>query len=156
MKKERKLPHFLIEKIEMIVDNKQDRDGKLKSICKLLKDNVSHYDWVGFYLVDDRSKNELLLGPFEGEPTEHVKIPFGKGVCGQAAEHKKTFVVQDVSKETNYLACSPKVKSEIVVPIIKNGEVFGELDIDSHAFSQFTDEDKAFLKEVCEMVSKLL
>ena len=102
-----------------------------------------------------KRKKELLLGPFEGEPTEHVKISFSRGICGKAAEIKKTFVVQDVSKETNYLSCSPKVKSEIVVPIFKNGKIAGELDIDSHTPSPFTDEDKAFLEKICEMVSKL-
>jgi len=100
----------------------------------LLVENVPHYDWVGFYLVD-KAKKELVLGPFVGEPTEHVRIPFGRGICGQAAERRTTFVVQDVSKEGNYLACSPKVKSEIVIPLFKGGEIIGELDIDSHTLS---------------------
>ncbi|MCW3994262.1 MAG: GAF domain-containing protein [Candidatus Bathyarchaeota archaeon] len=158
MKKKRELSNFLflIEKIRKIVDSKPDKDGKLKAICKLLRDNISHYDWVGFYLTDKARKNELILGPFEGEPTEHVGIPFGRGICGQAAELRKTFIVQDVSKELNYLSCSPKVKSEIVIPIFKNGEIVGELDIDSHTLSPFTDEDREFLEKVCEMVSKLL
>jgi len=156
MKEKREMSNFLTEKVREIVNSKLDRDGKLKAICRLLKDNVSHYDWVGLYLVDKKRQGELLLGPFEGEPTEHVRIPFGRGICGQAAELKKTFIVQDVSKELNYLSCSPKVKSEIVVPIFKNGEIVGELDIDSHTLSPFTDEDKAFLKKICKMVSKLL
>lgn len=109
----------LIEEIKGVVDSKQDKDAKLKSICQLLKGNVPYYNWVGFYFVGEESKRELLLGPFEGEPTEHVKIPFGKGICGQAAQQEKTFVVQDISKEANYLSCSPLVKSEIVVPIFK-------------------------------------
>lgn len=125
--------------------------GNLKKV-----DNVSHYDWVGFYLVDKTRENELVLGPFEGEPTEHVRIPFGRGVCGQVVELGKTFIVQDVSKETSYLSCSPKVKSEIVVPIFKNGEIVGELDVDSHALSPFTGEDRVFLEKICEIVSKLL
>ena len=155
MKTKRGLLDFLTRKIREIVNSKLDRNGKLKAICKLLRENVPHYDWVGLYLTEKRH-NELVLGPFEGEPTEHVRIPFGRGICGQAAELKKTFIVQDVSKEMNYLSCSPKVKSEIVVPIFKNGEIVGELDIDSHTLSPFTDEDKAFLEKICEMVSKLL
>ena len=157
MKKKRELSNFLFltEKIREIVDSKLDMDGKLRGICKLLRDNVSHYDWVGFYLTGKTRENELVLGPFEGDPTEHVRIPFGRGICGQAAELRKTFIVQDVSKETNYLSCSPKVKSEIVIPIFKNGEIVGELDIDSHTPSPFTDEDREFLEKVCEMVSNL-
>lgn len=146
---------LLTQKVDEIVNNKQDRDESLKAICKLLKDNVSCYDWVGFYIVDKKRQNELLLGPFEGQPTEHVRIPFGKGICGQAAELRKTFIVQDVSRETNYLSCNPNVRSEIVSPIFRKGEVVGELDIDSHAHSPFTDEDEAFLKKIGEMVSKL-
>jgi GAF domain-containing protein len=113
----------LLKKIERITAGQGNRDDKLSAVCKLLADNISHYDWVGFYLTEESGKNELVLGPFVGKPTEHVRIPFGKGICGQAAERKVTFVVQDVSKEDNYLSCSPDVRSEIVVPILKDGEV---------------------------------
>lgn len=146
---------FLIKRLSEVLKSRLDRDEKLKAVCKLLKDNVRHYDWVGFYLVDRERQNELLLGPFEGEPTEHIRIPFGKGICGQAAETKKTFIVQDVSRETNYLSCSSNVKSEIVTPIFKGKKIVGGLDIDSHAVSPFTDEDEAFLEKTSQMVSKL-
>ena len=146
---------LLLEKIREIVNSSLERDEKLRSICKLLRENFSHFNWVGFYLVDEVKGDELILGPFEGESTEHVRIPFGRGVCGQAAQAKKTFLVQDVSKETNYLACSPKVKSEIVVPILKDGELVGELDIDSYRLSAFTEEDREFLEKVCEILSNL-
>jgi len=76
------------------VSSREDGDAKLKAICKLLKDNVSYYDWVGFYFVDKKKQKELLLGPFVGEPTEHIRIPFGRGICGQAAELRKAFVVR--------------------------------------------------------------
>lgn len=146
--------HLLRGRVGDIVDGPFDRDEKLKAICGLLRDGVPYYDWVGFYFVDE-SKRALVLGPFAGEPTEHVRIPFGRGICGQAAKRKETFVVQDVSKETNYLSCSPSVQSEIVLPIFRGGEVVGELDIDSHALSPFTQEDRAFLEDVCQMVSEL-
>jgi L-methionine (R)-S-oxide reductase len=145
----------LTEKIDKVLGSQLSRDEKLKDICKLLKDNVSYYDWVGFYIVNPKRQDELLLGPFEGQPTEHVRIPFGKGVCGQAAKLGKTFIAQDVSKEANYLSCNPNVRSEIVSPIFKKEEIVGELDIDSHAHSPFTDEDEAFLRRIGEMVSKL-
>ncbi len=147
--------NFLLDKVREIVEELSPTNAKLLAICKLLMDNVPHYDWVGFYLVDQSRKRELVLGPFAGEPTEHVRIPFGKGICGQAAERKVTFIIQDISKETNYLSCSPKVRSEIVVPIFKNEGIVGELDIDSHTLSPFMEEDGKFLENVCEIVSEL-
>ena len=153
-KTQKKIFNSLLEKVREIVKGPSGRDEKFRAICQLLIENVPHYDWVGFYFVD-RSKKELVLGPFVGEPAEHVRIPFGRGICGQAAERRTTFVVQDVSKEENYLACSPKVKSEIVVPLFKGGEIIGELDIDSHTLSPFTKEDRVFLEDVCKIVSEL-
>ena len=131
------------------------RVDKLKAVCHLLKNSCSYYSWVGFYAVDEEKPKELVLVSFEGEPTKHVRIPFGKGVCGRAALIGKTLVVQDVSKEMNYLSCSPKVKSEIVIPIFRNKEIVGELDIDSHVASAFTLDDQAFLENIAEMVSGL-
>lgn len=144
--------HLLAE-VERSIEGDAKRDEKLLRICTVLRDHVPYYDWVGFYLVE--GDRELVLGPFVGEPTEHVRIAFGRGICGQAAEKKETFVVQDVSKEPHYLSCSPNVQSEIVAPIFKNGEVVGELDLDSHVRSPFTEEDRAFLEKVCGVVSKL-
>ncbi len=146
---------LLLDHVIGIINNSQNKYKKLKSVCEFLKNNVDHYDWVGFYFVSDTKKGELVLGPFAGESTEHVKIKFGDGICGQAAEMKDTFVVQDVSKEANYLSCSPKVKSEIVVPIFKNGEIIGELDIDSHQIGPFTEKDKVFLEKICELVAEM-
>ncbi|MGD0159574.1 MAG: GAF domain-containing protein [Candidatus Bathyarchaeia archaeon] len=147
---------FLTKRIDEALKGEEDRDGKLRKVCRLLKDNVPYYNWVGFYIVDEKRRNELVLGPFEGERTEHTRIAFGRGICGQAAQIGRTFLVQDVSKEKNYLSCSTNVKSEIVVPIFKNKKVIGELDIDSHALSPFTNQDEAFLKRVSEMVSRIL
>ena len=149
-----KLFNSLIKKADAILKSKKDKTGKLKAICKLLKNHVSYYNFVGFYYVN-KAQNELLLGPFEGQTTEHVRIPFGKGICGQAAQQKKRFVIQDVSRETNYLSCSENVKAEIVVPIFCNDEIVGELDIDSYSKSPFTKEDELFLKRICEKTAKL-
>jgi GAF domain-containing protein len=121
----------------------------------LLEAEVPHYDWVGFYLVDPAAPRELVLGPYVGAPTEHTRIPFGQGICGQAADTETTFIVQDVSQETNYLSCSPDVQSEIVLPIMKADKVIGELDIDSHALAPFTDVDRALLERICDQVATL-
>jgi GAF domain-containing protein len=140
--------------IEKILSGKSKREKKLQKICDVLKDGVPYYNWVGFYFVEKPGSKMLVLGPFAGEPTEHKRIPFGRGICGRAAEKKETVVVSDVTKESNYLACSIKVKAEIVVPIFKNGKVVGELDLDSHTADAFTPEDRRFLEKTAESVSE--
>jgi len=147
--------NLLAKRISKALKGVEDRDVKLKTVCRILKDSVPYYNWVGFYIVDEERPNELFLGPFEGEPTEHTRIPFGMGICGQAAQLERTFLVQDVSKEKNYLSCSTNVKSELVVPIFKNKKIIGELDIDSHFPSPFTEKDETFLRKVSEMVSRI-
>ncbi len=142
----------LLKEAREILETERDLNRKLEELSRFLRKSVPHYDWVGFYLADP-ARRELVLGPFVGEPTDHVRIAFGQGICGQAAKRKETFVVQDVTRESNYLSCSPKVKSEIVVPVFKNGEVAGELDIDSHQLSPFTDEEKKFLEALCAALS---
>jgi L-methionine (R)-S-oxide reductase len=144
----------LRKRVGVVIGSKLRRDEKLKAICKLLKNHVSYYNFVGFYIVDN-SQNWLVLGPFEGEPTEHIKIPFGVGICGQAAMQKKTFVVQNVAEESNYLSCNADVKAEIVIPIFKEDKIVGELDIDSNTISPFTNEDKIFLEKMSKRLSKL-
>ncbi|MCD6330660.1 MAG: GAF domain-containing protein [Thermoplasmata archaeon] len=143
----------LLQEIKEVVKEKGGRDEKLLKICKILS-KIPHYNWVGFYIADNEKK-ELHLSSFVGEPTEHKRIPFGKGICGRVAEEQKTLVIQDVSKENNYLACSLKVKAEIVVPIFKNGEFVAELDIDSHQLAPFGEEDKKFLEKVAGMVAEI-
>jgi GAF domain-containing protein len=147
---------LLVKRIGELVSSPVPTSDKLHAVCDMLKSVVPEYDWVGFYLVDGENKRELVLGPYVGDPTDHVRIPFGQGICGQAAEREETFVVQDVSKEDNYLSCSINVKSEIVVPISKDGEIVGELDIDSHKLSPFTEEDKSFLTKVAELAARVL
>jgi len=138
-------------KLAKAFEETENLEKLLKKIVELLADNVDYYDWVGFYLNDGE---KLVLGPFVGEPTVHVEIPYGRGICGQAASTKQTFLVEDVTKETNYLACSPKVKSEIVVPIMKGDKFFGELDIDSHTLNAFDENDKRFLEKICERLAE--
>ena len=121
------------------------RDEKLMKICHLLRDNIDYYDWVGFYFRNG-TKEELVLGPYVGEKTNHTVIPFGRGICGQVALSNQTFIVPDVSEQDNYIACSITVKSEIVVPIFVNGENIGQIDIDSNVRDAFSEDDQAFLE----------
>ena len=130
-------------------------DNKLQNICDYLKNEISYYDWVGFYFKNG-DKEELKLAQYSGEETEHTIIPFGKGICGQVAVSNENFVVQDVSDQENYISCGWKVKSEIVIPIFVNGENVGQIDIDSHTVNPFTNDDEKLLEFICSQVSFLL
>ncbi|MHA2249157.1 MAG: GAF domain-containing protein [Candidatus Kariarchaeaceae archaeon] len=142
--------------IQKILKEKNDRDTTLQAISKVLREEVHYFDWVGFYIVDPDKPQELYLGPYEGAKTDHVRIPFGRGICGQVAESQNTYVIQDVSEEDNYLSCSSDVQSEIVVPIFReSGEFIAELDIDSDTIAPFTDEDTVFLEKVAGDLSHL-
>jgi len=138
-------------KIEKLVYN--NPEDLLLRICELLKAEVYHYDWVGFYILD-QEKNELVLGPFVGKPTPHTHIALGKGICGQVAESVKIIMVQDVTQVENYISCGLDVQSEIVVPVIKNGRFVAELDIDSHSIAPFTEEDNDFLTKICDLLNE--
>ena len=127
----------------------------MQEICDILKAEVAHYDWVGFYFKNG-DKRELKLGPYAGAVTDHTIIPFGKGICGQVAESNENFVVPDVQAQDNYIACSINVKSEIVVPLFKDGENIGQIDIDSNTPDPFTSEDERFLEFVNREVAKIL
>lgn len=141
-------------KILTITNSQQKTDGKLQEICDLLRENVPYYDWVGFYFKNG-DKEELKLGPYAGEPTDHTIIPLGKGICGQVAVSNKNFVVPDVKAQDNYIACSITVKAEIVVPLFVNGENIGQIDIDSNTPDPFTEADERFLEFVNLEVAKI-
>ncbi len=144
----------LKNKIIHIIDENVNIDETLQVICDYLRSNINYYDWVGFYFKNG-DKQELKLAQYSGKPTEHIIIPFGKGICGQVALTNKNFVVQDVSEQNNYISCGIAVKSEIVIPIFKNGENIGQIDIDSHQKSPFTKDDEKLLEFVCEQVATL-
>lgn len=142
------------EVVSILSQERQSRDERLTNLCQFLSDKVSHYNWVGFYFANHETKT-LHLGPYVGAPTDHTVIPFGKGICGQVAESNANFVVPDVSEQTNYIACSFTVKSEIVVPLFVNGINIGQIDIDSHVIDPFTEDDERFLEFVNLEVAKL-
>ena len=142
--------------IEVIISKTENSiNERLFDICKLLQDYISYYNWVGFYFRNG-NKEELILGPYVGTPTDHTIIPFGKGICGQVAVSNKNFVVPDVTAQDNYIACSITVKAEIVIPIFLNGENIGQIDIDSNTPDPFTEEDERFLEFVCSKVASIL
>src|SRR5271167_3525456 len=127
---------------------------------KLLHDRMLKYNWVGFYMLEEKSSaaqpRMLALGPFQGAMTPHTRIPLNQGICGAAASSGKTVVVDDVNKDPRYLACSLETKSEIVVPIFARGKVVGELDIDSHFPAAFAAEDQELVEYCAQLVGKRL
>ncbi len=130
-------------------------EEKLQKICQLLDQEISYFNWTGFYFKNG-DQEELILGPYVGAVTNHTVIPFGKGICGQVAVSNQTFVVPNVEEQDNYLSCSIDTKAEIVVPIIKNGKNIGQIDIDSHTLNPFTKEDKELLEWLCNEIAKIM
>ncbi|MGS0748647.1 GAF domain-containing protein [Halpernia sp. GG3] len=146
----------LKKRLSIILESpKHNTESKLQKVCQLLDQEVSYFNWTGFYFKNG-DKNELKLGPFVSAPTDHIIIPYGKGICGQVAVSNETFEVPDVHEQDNYLSCSIDTKAEIVVPIFKNGENIGQIDIDSHKINPFTTEDKEMLNWLCEEVGKII
>jgi GAF domain-containing protein len=141
----------ILAQVEKIIESKSPT--ALKEICCLLKTEVYHYDWVGIYVLQN---NMLELEEYVGKATEHTEIAVGSGVCGQVAESNKSIIVQDVSKEDNYIACSLEVQSEIVVPIKRNSKFIAEIDIDSHSYAPFKNEDKELLENIAEKIEPLI
>ena len=111
---------------------------------------MENINWAGFYLME---QGKLVLGPFQGKPA-CIEIPLGKGVCGTAAAERRTVLVENVHEFPGHIACDGASNSEIVIPIFKNGEVCGVLDIDSPYFSRFSDDDRRGLEEIVEVLEK--
>jgi GAF domain-containing protein len=129
----------------------------MQAMVKLLHDRMLKYNWVGFYLLEPGAQPPMLvLGAFEGAMTPHTRIPLNQGICGAAASSGLTVVVDDVSRDPRYLACSLETKSEIVVPVFVHGKVVGELDIDSHFPAAFTSEHQELVQYCATLVGKKL
>jgi L-methionine (R)-S-oxide reductase len=129
----------------------------MQDICNLLHERMLKYNWVGFYMLEPGTQPPVLvLETFVGAMTPHTRIPLHQGICGAAASSGKTIVVDDVTKDSRYLACSLETKSEIVVPIFVKKQVAGELDIDSHFAAAFGTDDEALVQYCAEVVGKKL
>ena len=132
-------------------------DQFMKRITVLLNEKMLKYSWVGFYMLEHGAQPPVLvLGHFQGAMTPHTRIHLNQGICGAAASSGKTVVVDDVSKDSRYLACSLETKSEIVVPIFVRGEVVGELDIDSHFPAAFGEDDRDLVEYCAQLVGQRL
>jgi len=138
----------LVPQIKALIADEPDLIANLANISAALKSGFDFF-WIGFYLVKG---NELVLGPFQG-PIACTRIAKGQGVCGQVWEHEKPLIVADVDQFPGHIACNSASKSEIVVPLMNNGEVLGVLDIDSDLLNDFSAVDEKYLKEILEGLS---
>lgn len=143
----------ILKEVEGLAARRGENADWLKEICALLQRERKHYNWVGFYFLEGK---ELVLGPYVGPPSPHVRIPVDKGICGAAVREGKTVIVPDVASDPRYLACSLETKSEIVVPIEADGHILGEIDIDSHQPNAFTADDHALLEQVARRLAPVL
>lgn len=139
----------LLPQIEGLISTEDDLVANMANIASALKYGMGFF-WVGFYLVKD---DELVLGPFQG-PIACTRIRKGKGVCGAAWEQAKTILVPNVDEFPGHIACSSDSKSEIVLPALKNGEVYLILDVDSDQLNDFDETDKMFLEQLMRMIEK--
>jgi L-methionine (R)-S-oxide reductase len=129
----------------------------MSGMVELLHKRMLKYNWVGFYMMEAGAQPPMLvLGPFQGAMTPHTRIALHEGICGAAASTGKTVVVDDVTKDPRYLACSLETKSEIVAPIFVRGKVVGEIDIDSHFSAAFTLEDQVLVEHCASLIGKKL
>lgn len=143
---------LLIKQLHALSEDEKDQIALLANAASLLNQFLDEVNWVGFYLWKDE---ELVLGPFQGLPA-CVRIPYGRGVCGTAIKEKKTQLVPDVHAFPGHIACDAASNSEIVVPMIINGEIYGVLDIDSPIKERFDETDQLYLEKFVDALSQYL
>ncbi|MEZ5359957.1 MAG: GAF domain-containing protein [Candidatus Zixiibacteriota bacterium] len=144
----------LFTEVDQLTARKLNRDDFLLEIAKLIQAHYPQYNWVGFYFLEDDGR--LHVGPYVGKPTPHTVIDLNKGICGAAVSQQETIIVDDVNADPRYLACSLETRSEIVIPLKVNGDIIGELDIDSSQIAAFRQEDRVVLEKIVEKVGRAL
>lgn len=141
---------LLIKQLKALVEDEENRIANLSNASALLNQFLTDINWVGFYLLE---KDELVLGPFQGLPA-CVRIPVGKGVCGTAARERKAIRVPDVEQFPGHIACDARSRSEIVLPLIADGELIGVLDIDSPLKDRFDETDEKYLQMFADVLAQ--
>lgn len=135
---------IMLAQAKTLFANEDNALANFSNASALLNTTLPNSVFTGFYLMDNVN-NELILGPFQGN-VSCVRIALGKGVCGQSAAENRTLIVEDVTKHANYIACDSAARSEIVVPMVKDGKVVGVLDLDSHQVGDYNDVDQDYLE----------
>lgn len=143
---------LLQKQVSSLIEDESNMIAILSNVSALLNDSIDQINWIGFYLIED---NELILGPFQGHPA-CVHIAIGKGVCGTAVAQDKTQLVEDVNAFPGHIACDANSKSEIVVPIHKDNNVIGVLDIDAPITNRYNNEDKQGLEAIVKIIEQQL
>jgi L-methionine (R)-S-oxide reductase len=146
----------IVAELDKLASSAAGSDALMNSIVSLLHEKLTRYNWVGFYMIDEKNPSMLVLGPFRGSMTPHTRIPLNQGICGAAASSGQTVIVDDVNNDPRYLACSLETKSEIVVPVFVKGKVIGELDIDSHFLAAFGPDDRKLCEHAAVLVGKFI
>lgn len=149
----------LAHEMDNLAEAADSIDVLMSMIVGRLQERLSHFNWVGFYMIEKGLPGEvpmLVLGPYVGAETPHKRIPLNQGICGAAVTQGRTVLVDDVNADPRYLACSIETKSEIVVPIFVRGAVVGELDIDSHTPAAFTVDDRQLVEHCAALVGGYL
>lgn len=141
---------LLVSQIKSLLTRNDKLISNLSNLTAAIKDTFNKVSWIGFYLFDG---SKLYLGPFQGK-LACTNIEIGKGVCGTSAEKRETIIVPDVNKFPGHIFCDGDSKSEIVIPLIKNGRLLGVLDLDSHDYNSFGETDKKYLEEICKFLSE--
>jgi GAF domain-containing protein len=141
----------VLGEVREAVLNAPNRDQALQRTVQILKQRMPDYSWVGIYLLEG---DELVLGPYLGKPSPHTRIPLDRGICGAAASQRQTIIVDDVNADPRYLACSLETRSEIVAPIMRDGQVFGEIDIDSDKPAAFGASDRALVESAAALLAR--
>ncbi|MBB1079896.1 GAF domain-containing protein [Limosilactobacillus sp. STM2_1] len=145
---------LLIAQLKSLLTGEHNKFANLANVSALLMQNLSEINWVGFYLFDPE-KDELVLGPFQGKVAcMHIKL--GKGVCGTSAKEQTTIAVDDVQQFKGYIACDSSAKSELVIPLIKDSQLFGVLDLDSPLKGRFDSKTINALEEFCQTLVKVI
>ncbi|MGA9566026.1 MAG: GAF domain-containing protein [Candidatus Korobacteraceae bacterium] len=149
----------LTDELTNLAVSAENAEHLMTMIVERLQELLKHYNWVGFYLLDEGENGAepmLVLGPYVGAETPHKRIPLHQGICGAAVSSAQTVIVDDVNADPRYLSCSIETKSEIVAPVFVNGKVVGELDIDSHIPAAFTDDDRRLVEHCASLVGRYL
>lgn len=140
----------VLDELRAAIAASADHRAAMQRTVEILKARRPAYTWVGIYVLEGE---ELVLGPYLGKPSPHVRIPLNRGICGAAASQRQTIVVDDVNADPRYLACSIETRSEIVAPIMRGDRVFGEIDIDSDAPAAFGPADRELVEGAAALVA---
>ena len=143
---------LMVQTVKAFMTGEPNVIANLANTSAIINEYFTDINWAGFYLMEG---GELVLGPFQGKPA-CIRIPVGRGVCGTTVAKKETIVVEDVHAFPGHIACDAASNSEIVIPIMKNGEVYGVLDIDSPNFKRFGELEKKYLEEVVNIIETSL